>query len=503
MTSLLAAARGTASRTVPTTAVAYHKSLAFALLPSCARPANPIRKNTALHESWMAKKFTVNRSRAPDATAWAPWARAAPATQRGGTIDTEMATPGMASNTSSRPTAKAPTAPDATATTRSTRRGETRDDTSPLPTSGTPAGMASDVTPATATTAAAPERATRRPLAAWRRLPVAMANDVPIMGDMSGAMSIAPITMADDSAAIPQVAITADSTRQRRNAEYCLTGLSTRTNVMRSISGILSALVFPPANILDTTLIEWPFARRWIPARECYHTGHGGRRSALIPRLRSDGCKTSCWLSAPRSLEKGDGQPGHTLLYHRRSSFLLINSTASILAIPASTHAQNAAMSAMDATNSHAAITCPIRLTARQKDPSYSRWYAALPGRSTGKRMMAFAFEHGGAYSSLTGTRVRIGCLRQTYLSLASTSAISTSRVRSFVHHLRAASAAEPIRIVQLAPAYVARYARAFADGLARALPAGVPGFGCVCERSQLLDPARFIGHHRPPFVLM
>ena len=80
----------------------------------------------------MADTLVTNRSRAPTAWSPAPDSRVRPTTDKGGTSEMAMATPGRVSEMSSRARAMAPTAPVASAATRSTRCGVTRDATCEL-----------------------------------------------------------------------------------------------------------------------------------------------------------------------------------------------------------------------------------------------------------------------------------------------------------------------------------------------------------------------------------
>ena len=80
----------------------------------------------------MAATFVANSSSAPRHWPGAPDCRVRPATASGGTREMAMATPGSVSEISGRASATDPTAPVATAATRSTSRGVTRAATWPF-----------------------------------------------------------------------------------------------------------------------------------------------------------------------------------------------------------------------------------------------------------------------------------------------------------------------------------------------------------------------------------
>ncbi len=127
---------------------------------SCVVPgasaAYPALVNKRLPDSTSATKFDTNSTRAPKASATAPWPRQTPTTASGGTNEIAMATPGSTAATSRRANATAPANPVATAETRSTSPGEVRLAIWLSWSRSTPPGTANEKTLPIATTARAP-----------------------------------------------------------------------------------------------------------------------------------------------------------------------------------------------------------------------------------------------------------------------------------------------------------------------------------------------------------
>ena len=82
--------------------------------------------STAVPVAMIAVTFVANSSRAPTDWSGAPDSSVSPTTAKGGTSEIAIATPGRVSETSERTRAKAPTAPVASAETRSISFGSTR-----------------------------------------------------------------------------------------------------------------------------------------------------------------------------------------------------------------------------------------------------------------------------------------------------------------------------------------------------------------------------------------
>ena len=156
----------------------------------------------------MARKFVTNRSSAPSAESGSPLASMTPTTHRGGTSEMAMATPGRASDTLARLTAKAPAAPDARATIRSIVRGEVRAATWLFDDSVTTSGLMRPMrkaVPMATTTPAATSRSERR---RCPTSPVTTERADAMIGVIRGATIIAPMTTAVESVSTPPVAMT-------------------------------------------------------------------------------------------------------------------------------------------------------------------------------------------------------------------------------------------------------------------------------------------------------
>ena len=131
-----------------------------------------------------------------------------------------MATPGSTAATSRRDKATAPANPVATAATRSTTVGEVRDVTCEFAVRSTAPGRS---TAAATPMARPPPPGTKRPARTRSRFTIPRA--MPMMGVDRGAMIIAPMTVAVESARIPAVAMTPESTSIVQNAD-CFERLS-------------------------------------------------------------------------------------------------------------------------------------------------------------------------------------------------------------------------------------------------------------------------------------
>ena len=123
------------------------------------------------------------------------------------------------SDTSGRISANAPTAPVASAATRSMSRGATRPATWLLVAATTGSSTSRPSAKPIATTVAIPATTSRTPTTTWRRSARTSPTAVPRIGVISGATIIAPITVAVESATTPAPAITADRTSSTQNAE--------------------------------------------------------------------------------------------------------------------------------------------------------------------------------------------------------------------------------------------------------------------------------------------
>jgi hypothetical protein len=115
------------------------------------------------------------------------------------------------SETSSRASAKAPTAPVASAAIRSTSRGEMRPATWLLVSAVTPTAVSFPNRKASPTTSSAPPTTSATERARFCVSPMVTESTVPRIGVMSGATIIAPITVAVESPTIPAAAMTAES----------------------------------------------------------------------------------------------------------------------------------------------------------------------------------------------------------------------------------------------------------------------------------------------------
>lgn len=148
-----------------------------------------------------------NRNSAPAASSHAPDSAVSPTTESGGTSEMAMATPGNVSEMSRRTSATEPTAPVASAATRSISFGLTLPATWALvaATTGFEIPMPSRYPMRTA--AAAP--VTTRPMERNRlaRSPSTTASIVPRMGVISGATIMAPMTVAVESPTTPAAAM--------------------------------------------------------------------------------------------------------------------------------------------------------------------------------------------------------------------------------------------------------------------------------------------------------
>ncbi len=169
----------------------------------------------------IAATFEANSSRAPSAWSGSPASSVSPTTVRGGTSEMAIATPGSVSETSARTRAKAPTRPVASAPTRSMRSGLTREATSEFVAATTGSGTSSPSRKPTATTSAAPASTVVTPRTIRARSARTTARAVPRMGVISGATIMAPITVASESATIPEPAMIAASVSSTQKAD-CL-----------------------------------------------------------------------------------------------------------------------------------------------------------------------------------------------------------------------------------------------------------------------------------------
>ena len=162
----------------------------------------------------------TNSTKAPIARATAPWPRQTPTTASGGTSEIAIATPGSTAATSRRANATDPANPVATAEIRSTRPGDVRLAIWLSLSRFTPPGITSEKTTPITITTIAPVNvnpAARRVTDVLRRT---MPKATPMIGVDSGAMIMAPITVAVESDTTPAVAITADRTSIVQKADF-------------------------------------------------------------------------------------------------------------------------------------------------------------------------------------------------------------------------------------------------------------------------------------------
>ena len=130
-----------------------------------------------------------------------------------------IATPGSTAATSRRARAIAPAKPVATAATRSPSPGEVRPLIWLLPNRSNVAGMTRAKSTPIATTNVAPPRTNRPARAAPPGSCLAMPSAMPMIGVDRGAMIMAPITVAVESASTPAEAMTADNVSIVQNAD--------------------------------------------------------------------------------------------------------------------------------------------------------------------------------------------------------------------------------------------------------------------------------------------
>lgn len=117
------------------------------------------------------------------------------------------ATPGRASATSERDVAKVPAIPAAAATARSSSVGEIRLATWELVATSTTTGRSPPSSTPVVTAITTPANTHSPDHASRRGQPIASARDAPSSGVISGAISMAPTTIAVESLKTPTVAI--------------------------------------------------------------------------------------------------------------------------------------------------------------------------------------------------------------------------------------------------------------------------------------------------------
>ncbi len=171
-----------------------------------SRAYPPIVK-TMLPAITSATTFERNSTRAPNASLHWPCPAVTPTTPSGGTSEIEIATPGRTALRSLRHIANPPAKPVARAATRSIRLGDVRPSTCELVArlSGVATNRAKN-RPST-TTIPTPESTQRIERTTRLRWPVTMPSAMPRIGVPSGAMIMAPMTVAVESVSTPAIAI--------------------------------------------------------------------------------------------------------------------------------------------------------------------------------------------------------------------------------------------------------------------------------------------------------
>ena len=186
--------------------------------PASTRGTNPNRKNTAVAAKAIVMALVINNRKVPPATSRRFIAKPIPTAQTGGIKAVAIATPGSAAEILGIAKAKAAALPPASATARSIGPGRVRVSTSLGISSKIVNGscrLPNVINTEMITARTAPRNKPTTPSRSKRPSPVIDANPMPIMGDISGATSIAPMMMAGELTNNPIVAMMLDKITNR------------------------------------------------------------------------------------------------------------------------------------------------------------------------------------------------------------------------------------------------------------------------------------------------